>query len=45
MKFEHTPQHPSNLEHTIALAVVVWLMLAGICVLAANAWAMSLIGV
>lgn len=35
--------HPSNHEQDIAVAVVLWVMLAGFCVVAANAWATSLI--
>jgi hypothetical protein len=40
----HSPAHPSNLEQNLAVAVVLWVMLAGICVLIANAWAMEMIG-
>lgn len=28
-------------SRTLAVAVAVWLMVAGLCVVAANAWAMS----
>jgi hypothetical protein len=39
----HTPGHPTSTEHGIAVAVVLWIMLAGVLVVMANAWAMSLV--
>jgi hypothetical protein len=38
-----TPQHPSAIEHSIAVAIVLWIIVAGLCVLAANAWALDMI--
>lgn len=38
----HTPGHPSSAEQDLAVAVVLWIMLAGICVVMANAWAAGL---
>jgi hypothetical protein len=40
----HLPGHPTALEQNIAVAVVLWVMFAGVCVLIANAWAMEMIG-
>jgi hypothetical protein len=40
---ETSLRHPSNHEHDIAVAVVLWVILAGFCVVAANAWAASTI--
>jgi hypothetical protein len=40
----HIPGHPTGLEQNLAVAVVLWVMLAGVCVLIANAWAMEMIG-
>lgn len=34
--------HPTSLEQHLAVAVVLWMMLAGVCVLIANAWAMEM---
>jgi len=34
--------HPTNHEQDLAVAIVLWIMLAGMCVLAANAWASGL---
>lgn len=39
----HFPGHSSVLEQNLAVAVVLWIMFAGICVLIANAWAMDMI--
>ena len=39
----HFPGHPSAFEQDLAVAVVLWVMLAGVCVLIANAWAMEVI--
>ena len=33
--------HRDHDERRLAVAVIAWLMLAGVCVLAANAWAMA----
>jgi len=38
---QHTAGHPSTVEQDIAVAVVLWLMLAGLCVILANAWALE----
>lgn len=38
-------KHPSNLEQDLSVAIVLWIMLAGICVLVANAWAAGVIPV
>ena len=43
-KQTHTPAHPSHLEQDLAVAIVLWLMLAGVCVLIAHAWAMEVMG-
>gem|GEM_PF-6923606 len=37
----HTPGHPSATEQNLAVAIVLWVMLAGFCVVLANAWAME----
>lgn len=39
----HSPTHSTVLEQNVAVAVVLWMMFAGICVLIANAWAMEMI--
>jgi hypothetical protein len=39
----HKPGHPSAVEQDIAVAIVLWIMLGGICVLVANAWAAGVI--
>lgn len=36
-------KHPSSLEQDLSVAIVLWIMLAGICVLVANAWAAGVI--
>lgn len=38
----HVPGHPSSAEQDLAVVVVLWIMLAGICVVLANAWAANL---
>ena len=38
-KFVHIPAHPTPLEQDLSVAIVLWIMLAGICVFVANAWA------
>jgi hypothetical protein len=40
----HSPGHPTFLEQNLAVAVVLWVMLAGVCVFIANAWALEMIG-
>ncbi len=35
------PVHPSLLEQHIALVVVLWIIVAAVFVVAANAWAMG----
>ncbi len=37
----HDPGHPSLLEQHLAVAVVLWIIVAGLAVLAANAWALE----
>lgn len=37
------PGHPSALERHIAVAIVLWVMLAGVCVVLANAWAAGML--
>lgn len=32
-------EHPTGLEHGIVVAIILWLMLAGVAVFIANAWA------
>jgi hypothetical protein len=39
----HTPGPPTILEQNIALAIVLWIILAGIGVVVANAWAMGVL--
>ena len=36
-------EHPTTLEHNIAIIIVLWVILAGVCVVLANAWAASLL--
>ncbi len=43
MHIPRTSRHPSSTEQDIAVAVVLWIILAGIAVVAANAWAAELI--
>lgn len=38
-----SPAHASALEQNLAVAIVLWVMLAGICVVIVNAWAMEMI--
>jgi hypothetical protein len=38
----HSPSDAKHDERVIAVAVVGWLMLAGACVVVANAWAMGI---
>lgn len=33
------PVHPSTKEQGIAVAIVVWVIFVGVCVVVANAWA------
>jgi hypothetical protein len=40
----HVPGHPTNHEQDLAVAIVLWMMLAGVCVVIANAWAMEILG-
>ncbi len=40
-KQTHIPGHPSTHEQDLAVAIVLWVMLAGICVVIANAWALE----
>lgn len=40
---EHTPGHPTSIEQDVAVAIVLWIMLAGVCVVVANAWAAGII--
>ncbi len=37
----HSPGRRSREEQAFAVAVVLWLMIAGVCVVVANAWAMG----
>lgn len=39
----HSPHTPRKAhEQTIAVAAILWLMVAGVCVVIANAWAMGI---
>jgi hypothetical protein len=37
----HEPGHSNALEQNIAVAVVLWIMVAGIAVVVAHAWALE----
>jgi hypothetical protein len=38
-----SPEHPTSLEQQIAVAIVLWIILAGVSVVVANAWAMGMV--
>lgn len=40
---QRSSHHPTTLEHGLAVAIVLWVMLAGVCVVMANAWAAGLL--
>ncbi len=39
----HELSHPSKVEQDIAVAITLWLMLAGFMIVMANAWAMEML--